>query len=367
MWRAARTLFLPCFLFGTAPVWAEDSDKTPLAARQRNLDPRVIPAEDSRHLDQMLARDVRAQIHTAHQKTAREWEQVRDRATWQRFRDVRLEALRQSLGNWPEAPRAVKVKSAGTIEGDRYRIDRLVYESRPGLPVTANLYLPARVPKSMPGLLLIHSFFHPKSQPELQDFGVNGARAGCAVLVIDLLGHGERRQHPFVDAASYPERFNLARQDYYWRAVLGAQLQIAGESLMGWMVWDVLRGIDVLLARPEIDRERIVILGAVASGGDIAAVAAALDPRISAAGPYNFGGPEPETPYPLPADAEQRFPYASGGHWDDTRRLRNSARDGFLPWVVLGSLAPRRLIYAHEFAWDRDHDPVWPRLQRIYS
>ncbi|HKB41731.1 MAG TPA: hypothetical protein VKD72_35225, partial [Gemmataceae bacterium] len=82
---------------------------------------------------------------------------------------------------------------------------------------------------------------------------------------------------------------------------------------------------------------------------------------------YNFGGPEPETPYPLPAETELSFPYAAGGHWDNTRRLRNSARDGLLPWVVVGSVAPRRLAYAHEFAWDRDHDPVWGRLKKIYK
>ena len=28
---------------------------------------------------------------------------------------------------------------------------------------------------------------------------------------------------------------------------------------------------------------------------------------------------------------------------------------------------PRRLIYAHEFSWDREHDPVWGRLQKIYG
>jgi hypothetical protein len=47
--------------------------------------------------------------------------------------------------------------------------------------------------------------------------------------------------------------------------------------------------------------------------------------------------------------------------------LRLSARDGFLPWVIVGSVAPRRLIYGHEFAWDRDHDPVWKRLGAIYG
>src|SRR5262249_39196317 len=41
--------------------------------------------------------------------------------------------------------------------------------------------------------------------------------------------------------------------------------------------------------------------------------------------------------------------------------------DGFLPWVIVGAAAPRRLIYGHEFSWDRDHDPVWTRLEKIYD
>jgi len=31
------------------------------------------------------------------------------------------------------------------------------------------------------------------------------------------------------------------------------------------------------------------------------------------------------------------------------------------------ALAPRRLIYAHEFAWDKDRDPVWKRFETIYG
>jgi hypothetical protein len=83
--------------------------------------------------------------------------------------------------------------------------------------------------------------------------------------------------------------------------------------------------------------------------------------------PFNFGGPQPETTYPLPADAEARFNYAGSGSWESTRNLRLSARDGFLPWVLVGSAAPRPLVYAHEFAWDKEHDPVWKRLEKIYA
>ena len=145
------------------------------------------------------------------------------------------------------------------------------------------------------------------------------------------------------------------------------QLHLIGDSLIGWMVWDLQRGIDLLLAQPGIDKKKIILLGSVAAGGEPAAVTAAIDKRVAAVAPFNFGGPQPETNFPLPEDVEDRFNYLGGGSWESTRNLRLSARDGFLPWVIVGAAAPRGLIYAHEFAWDRDNDPVWKRLETIYG
>jgi dienelactone hydrolase len=334
----------------------------------RELDGTVLPAdgEPAKQLPRMLSQHARARLREANRRESQAWQQIQSRADWEHFRDARIQALRASLGTFPPAPRDLKARVTRTLDGDGYRIEDLVYESRPGLVVTANLYLPRDPPGSMPGIMICHSHHNPKTQDELQDMGVTWAKLGCAVLVMDQLGHGERRQHPFRDAASYPHPFRPGRQDYYFRSNVGLQLQLIGDSLMGWMVWDLHRGVDLLLARPGIDKDRIILLGAVAGGGDPAAVAAALDPRIAAVVPFNFGGPQPETAYPLPADAEDSFNYAGGGSWESTRNLRLSARDGFLPWVIVGSVAPRRLIYAHEFSWDREHDPVWRRLERVY-
>jgi dienelactone hydrolase len=345
---------------GEAPAGA-------LAAQLRGLDARVFgDKEDSARLAQALARDVRARLKAASDRESRAWRALQTRADWEKYRDARLKALRESLGTFPAPPRDLKVQVTGKLGGDGYRIENLVFESRPGLVVTANLYLPAPAPRSMPGILLCHSHHNPKSQGELQDMGVLWARAGCMVLVMDQLGHGERRQHPFADARSYPRPFRPGRQDYYFRYNVGLQLHLAGDSLMGWMVWDLMRGVDLLLARPAIDPRRIILLGAVAGGGDPAAVTAALDPRITAVAPFNFGGPQPETTYPLPANADESFQYAGSGSWESTRNLRLSARDGFLPWVIVGSVAPRRLLYGHEFAWDAARDPVWVRLGQVY-
>src|SRR6202011_2329434 len=64
---------------------------------------------------------------------------------------------------------------------------------------------------------------------------------------------------------------------------------------------------------------------------------------------------------------EVTFNYMGGGSWESTRNLRLCGRDGFLPWLIVGSAAPRGLIYAHEFAWDQARDPAWERREKIYA
>jgi hypothetical protein len=331
-----------------------------LAAKLRGLEPGVAASDAA-------AVDVRARLQAANRRETAAWQALKTRADWERYRDVRLKALRESLGEFLSPPKELKVHVTRTLPGEGFQIENLYFESRPGLVVTANLYLPDPPRQSMPGILICHSHHNPKTQGELQDMGMTWARQGCLVLVMDQIGHGERRQHPFTDASKFAGAFKHGRQDYYFRYNVAGQLHVVGESLIGWMVWDLMRGVDLLLSKPGVAKDRIVLLGAVAGGGDPAAVTAALDRRIAAVAPFNFGGPQPETKYPLPKDAENAFNYAGSGSWESTRNLRLSARDGFLPWVIVGAVAPRGLIYAHEFAWDPARDPVWKRLEKIYD
>ena len=253
------------------------------------------------------------------------------------------------------------------MKGDGFKIENIVYEGLHGYAVTANLYVPSQPGKSMPGILIAHAHHRDKPQSELQDMGMTWARAGCLVLVIDQVGYGERRAHPFHTDADNAKPYKTGRQDYYFRYDSGIQLQLLGDSLMGWFVWDLMRGVDLLLARDGIDPKRIILLGAVAGGGDPAAVTAALDRRIACCVTFNFGGPQPESRFPLPEDAETSFNYLGGSYWDSTRGLRLGGRDDFLPWVIVASIAPRRLIHAHEFSWDQERDPVWKRYQKIWG
>jgi len=341
------------------------ADAGDLASTLRDLDVTVLSNEERYEVAGMISRDIERRRLLAIQRENMAWSKVKSRNDWERFRDQRLNALRESLGQFPPLPKDLNIETTGRIEGDGYRIENIVIESRPGLLVTANLYLPAKPRESMPAVLFSHSHHNPKTQGELQDMGMTWARHGWVVLVMDLVGHGERRQHPFVSSDQYPKPFRAGRQDYYFRYNVGLQLQLVGESLIGWMVWDLMRGVDLLCSREGVDDDRIVLIGSVAGGGDPAAVAAALDPRIAAVAPFNFGGPQPD--YPIPQDAEDEFYYFGVAYWETTRCLRLGGRDGFAHWVIAAGAAPRGLIYSHEFAWDRARDPVWPRLEKVFG
>lgn len=331
------------------------------------LSPWVLSEGDRREARSMIDRDLERRTREVNQRSLAEWRAIRSREDWQRYRDERLQKLRDSLGELPAAGADVASRTTGTLDGEGFRIEKLLFEGRADEWVPAHLYLPKTPPTSMPAIILVHSHHRSKEQGELQDMGMTWARAGCAVLVMDLVGYGERRAHPFHGPQDYPAEFQWERQDYYFRYDSGIQLQLLGDSLMSWFVADIMRAVDLLVARRDIDPNRLIVMGAVAGGGDPAAVAAALDERITACVPFNFGGPQPETTYPLPEDAEVSFDYLAGSYWDGSRGLYRSGADGFLHWVIVGSLAPRRLIYAHEFSWDRQRDPVWKRFERIYE
>ena len=306
--------------------------------------------EQERHV---VERYLNSRVEEVNKKDIASWDAIRSLKEWEAFKRPRLQALERSLGAYPESDQTIVSDVTGAIDAEDYMIDRLVFESRAGIVVTANVYRPKANSIGV-GILLVHSHHNARTQPELQDMGAMWARAGCTVLVMDEFAYGERREHPAGSRLDYWNRYNT-----------GVQLQLIGDSLMGWMVWDIRRGIDVLEQRYGVNQ--VVVMGSVAGGGDPCAVAAALDDRVTVAIPFNFGGPQPETEFPLPDDAETSFNYLGTGGWETTRNLAWSGRDGFLPWVIVGSIAPRKLIYAHEFSWDQARDPVWKRLQKVYE
>jgi len=357
-----------CTLFMNSPGFMPASQaEEKLSAIIAASDGTVATDDERESLANQVRTHLQQGLRRANERSTSEWNAVQSREDWERLRTAKLEALRKSLGApWQTEP-GLRTEVTAEIEGDGFRIQNILLESRPGWWVSANLYRPQVSKDSMPGIVICHAHHTPKQHGELQDMGMTWARAGCLVIIPDQIGHGERRQHPFGSSADYPKPFSAGRQDYFFRYDNAIQLQLVGESLIGWMAQDLSRCVDLLLAPSGIDPQRIVLLGSVAGGGDPAAVAGALDHRFAAVVPFNFGGPQPETRFPLPDDIEQSFNYAGSGSWESTRNLAFSAHDLFLPWTIVGAVAPRRLVYGHEFSWDRERDPVWKRLQSIYQ
>jgi cephalosporin-C deacetylase-like acetyl esterase len=302
----------------------------------------------------MVDRHIRTRVLKHLEADRDDWKSVNSRAGWERFRAPRLNALRTWLGEFPpRTPLAVRVSKEFSDQG--YRRQDLIYQSRPGLWVTANLYLPKKTTGPMPGIVIVHSHHRPRTQAELQDMGILWARVGAAVLILDQIGHGERIQ-------TYPWN----REGYRSRYVTGMQLYVAGESLIKWMAWDIIRGIDLLLERKDIDKDKIILLGAVAGGGDPAAVTAAIDARVAAVAPFTFGESTPELG-PGGSEFPRDLAEPGWGSWETTRNLPRSISERFFPWTICASVAPRRFVYSYEMGWDVEKVPAWPRYRRVFG
>jgi dienelactone hydrolase len=187
------------------------------------------------------------------------------------------------IGGLPEAKSPLNARVTGTIPMDGYRIEKLVFESLPGIHVTALVYVPAGPVGKRPAVLLAcgHSPVG-KAHPGYQEIAIRLARRGYVVLCWDPVGQGERSQ--FWDRARGRSRYNLVCGEH---AVLGNFATIAGTSLVRYMVGDGMRAVDYLLTRDDVDGSRIAVTG-TSGGGFQALYVGALDPRIAAVLPSCF-------------------------------------------------------------------------------
>jgi len=319
---------------------------------------RVLSAKQRKEMDlaEMLDHHLQNQAVAFMELEKRNWDTVKTVQDWERFRDRGLKALTAAVGEFP--PRSpLQTRVAKEFRGDGYRRQDLVYQSQSGFWVTANLYLPAQHREQMPGIIVIHSLHGPKTHFELQDMGILWGRAGCAVLIMDQIGYGER-------LVNYP----WDREAYHSRYTTGIQLYLTGSSLMTWMVWNIMRGVDLLLERQDVNSKQIVLLGSVAGGGEVAAVTAALDARIAAVAPFNLAGGGEKVSFMLKDDPRSRELADPGwGDWESQRALQQSIVNQFPPWMIAASVAPRRLIFSHELGWDVEKLQNWTRFKKVFG
>ncbi len=186
--------------------------------------------------------------------------------------------IRDCFGPFPERT-PLKPRITGIVERDVYRIEKVIFESRPGLMVTANLYVPKG--RKFPLPAVVGSCGHSangKAAETYQSFAQGLARFGYVVLIFDPIGQGERLQYPDATMKS------VVGAGVHEHLLSGNQQFLVGEFFGMWRAWDGIRALDYLLSRDEVDPKHVGITGN-SGGGTMTMWLCGLDSRWTMAAP----------------------------------------------------------------------------------
>ncbi len=222
----------------------------------------------------------------------------------------------------------LNIRTLGSIERRGYRLDKIVYESQPGLMIPANLYVPTGGAPPYPGVLfqLGHSLDGKAAEP-YQKCCQGLARLGYVVLSFDTMGQGERTYYP--KPGERRTRLDSADEEH---SRPGRLMLLTGDTATRLQTWDAVRSLDVLAAHPSVDPKRLGSTGQ-SGGATLTMMLAAVDDRLACAA-VSCGNTENFAcagfrPPGSTDDAEQNF-------------VGGSAL-GFERWDTLYPLAPKPL------------------------
>lgn len=263
-------------VFSILPAWAK-------AEMKRQADQRRIRV---RH--RAAGRQI---VRAAVDISSRCLEDVRSLEDWQGKRIGSRRQLLAMLGLDPFPERTpLAAQITGVLEQADVRIEKLVFQSRPGLFVTANFYLPREPVPSLPCVVYLNGHWPSLdgAKTGFQDRYLWYPTHGFALLVVDPLGFGEiAGLHPGMN------RHN----QWHWLSL--------GYTPAAVEVWNAMRALDWLATRPEIDSARIGVTG-VSGGGVMTQFLAALDERVAVAAPscstYTLGSQAARDLVPLQCD-----------------------------------------------------------------
>lgn len=249
-------------------------------------------------------------------------EAVRRRQQWVR------ETFWKLIGGMPErTPLSAQV--LGGFERPGYRLEKVVYQSRPGFHITANLYIPSPARPPLPGVLfqMGHSL-NGKAADSYQRCCQALARLGYLVLAFDPMGQGERVYYP--DSTGIRTRLGSADEEH---TAPGRQMLLLGDTATRLQVWDALRSLDYLASHPLVDPERLASTGQ-SGGGTLTMLLVCADDRLAAAA--------------VASGNTENFACADfhppGSTDDAEQNLLGSARAGFDRWDLLYPMAPKPLL-----------------------
>ena len=227
-----------------------------------------------------------------------------DAAAWPARREAVRRRVLVSLGLWPEPTKTpLEPVIHGLIDRGDYTVEKVFFESLPGLFVTGNLYRPKRVTGRVPGILFAHGHwrnarlaeetpeklraeiaageerFEQGGRSRFQSLCVQAARMGCVVWQWDMLGESDCLQlsHELVHRFAKP-RPDMNAADGWGLYSPRAEARL--QNVMGLQAWNSIRSLDFLRSLPEVDPERIAMTGS-SGGGTQTMILAAIDDRLA--------------------------------------------------------------------------------------
>ena len=187
-------------------------------------------------------------------------------------------ALREITGPYP--PRTtLNARTVRSAPRNGYRVESVVFESRPDFYVTANLYVPDHVSARRPGIVMPRGHFDPdRMAGDYLQIAFDLVREGFVVLSYDPVGQGPRRQQWAEPGGQFDGLFSTSLE----HALIGSKLALLGESSAGWQIRDAMSAVDYLLTRDEVDPKRIGCADHSDNGSE-SALFCAVDSRVSCA------------------------------------------------------------------------------------
>ncbi len=189
-----------------------------------------------------------------------------DAADWDKQRPEIYRRLMASLGLEALPPRCdLRATETGSFSGTGYRARKIAYQLLPDCWGSAHLYRPDNLPDDQPTPAVLYTCGHkPAGVVGYQHHAVAWARRGYTCLVFDTLEqHDNPGEHHGLHPNKTPE----------WIAM--------GYTAAGGEVFNGMRALDLLLAQPGVDRQRVGVTG-ISGGGAQSFLLAAADDRLRA-------------------------------------------------------------------------------------
>lgn len=242
------------------------------------------------------------------------------------------------------------------MQKDGYRIENVMFQSRPDFWVTGNLYVPTSGSGPFPGIISPCGHYPlARMVPQYQSAYINLVKSGFVVLGYDPIGQGERRQYwnPETNITS------VGPSPTYEHSMPGQLQLLLGENLTEYMVWDGIRGIDYLLTRWEVDPKRIGCAGH-SGGATMTKFLSVVDERIQCSAIIE-GGLINRWPMNI-------VPWEPLGPGDVEQNLFPSAIYGIDEFDLYTALAPKPVLSAVEHdspGFDKAAQAIRNRYQQL--